>query len=134
MDSFLTEKQKRVLKMRREGKTQEEISEILKTSRSNVSLIEKRARKNIRRSEKTIEEWKRIISSMSIKVEEETDVLDVPKMVYERANKENVKVDLATVEIVEKIQDAGVELLNNRVVKHPFEVHVTESGEVLIEK
>ncbi|PTD94642.1 transcriptional regulator [archaeon SCG-AAA382B04] len=132
MNSFLTQKQKRVLKLRESGKTQKEISEILGTSRSNVSLIEKRARENIERSKKTIKEWKQIFSPVNVLIEEGTDILDIPSIIYKKANEEGIKINLATVGIIEKIKDNNEELLDNRVTKKSFHIHITKLGDVLI--
>lgn len=134
VESFLTDKQKKILKLREEGKTQEEVSEIIGTSRSNVSLIEKRARKNINKSRETIQEWKTIVSPINVEVEEGVDVFEVPKMVYKKADEEDVKVDLATVDIIGEIEEAGGDLLEHRVTKDSFVIYITESGEVLIEE
>ncbi|OKY78663.1 MAG: Transcriptional regulator [Candidatus Methanohalarchaeum thermophilum] len=134
VDSFLTGRQKKVLKLRDEGKTQEEVSEILGTSRSNVSLIEKRARKNILKSKETLKEWKSISAPVEVGVEEDTDILDVPERVYEKANIEDIKVDLATIELIEEIEEKANDFLDHRMVKKSFRIYVTKDGEIIIER
>lgn len=44
-DSFLTDTQIKVLKLRKKGLTQEEIAKMLGTSRANISMIEKGQKK-----------------------------------------------------------------------------------------
>ncbi len=134
VDSFLTEKQKKVLELREKGKTQKEISNLIDTSRSNISLIEKRARENISKSKKTLEEYKKIISPINIKVKEGEDVLEVPKKVFEKANKNEIKVKLDTVEIIEKIEQNENVLLDNRVARNSFIIYITDKGDVLVEE
>jgi Tfx family DNA-binding protein len=51
-----------VLRLRQSGLTQEDIARRIKTTRANVSLIEKRARENIDRSRETLKEWESIVS------------------------------------------------------------------------
>jgi transcriptional regulator with XRE-family HTH domain len=60
--SFLTKRQLAVLRLRQAGLTQEEIARRIKTTRANISLIEKRARENVERSKETIREWNSVIS------------------------------------------------------------------------
>ncbi len=49
MKSFLTEQQIRVLQLRAKGLKQSEIAEILGTSRANVSILERRALRRLKR-------------------------------------------------------------------------------------
>jgi Tfx family DNA-binding protein len=49
-DSLLTERQKEVLRYRKKGLTQQQIADIIGTSKANVCTIEKAALENIRRS------------------------------------------------------------------------------------
>ncbi|MBR5142732.1 MAG: Tfx family DNA-binding protein, partial [Methanocorpusculum sp.] len=53
--SLLTDRQKLVLQYRRAGKTQQEVADILQTSRSNISTIEKAAHENIRMAKEALE-------------------------------------------------------------------------------
>ena len=46
-DSFLTERQIRVLELRTQGHSQQEIADIMGSSRSNISILETRAHRNI---------------------------------------------------------------------------------------
>ncbi|RLG55442.1 MAG: transcriptional regulator, partial [Candidatus Hydrothermarchaeota archaeon] len=54
-ESFLTEKQIKVLELRAKGYTQEQIAKILGTSRVNVTILEKKAKENVEKARKTIE-------------------------------------------------------------------------------
>ncbi len=54
-DSILTERQKTVLQCRKMGMTQQQISEMLQTNKSNISLIEKSALKNVRMAKDVLE-------------------------------------------------------------------------------
>lgn len=134
VESFLTEKQKKVLELREKGLTQEAISEIIDTSRSNVCLIEKRARENLNRSKETIKDWHKVFTPVKVLITEGTDVLDVPELVYKEANKADIKVDLSTINVVEKIKDQANELLNKREVEKDFKLYVRKNGDILIEK
>ena len=59
MDSFkdglLTERQREVLRYSKQGMTQQQIADIINTSKANVCTIEKSAMENIRRAKETLE-------------------------------------------------------------------------------
>ncbi len=52
---LLTDRQKMVIQFRKEGMTQQEIDDELKTTRSNISLIEKPANYNIRLAKEALD-------------------------------------------------------------------------------
>jgi Tfx family DNA-binding protein len=74
--SFLTKRQVMVLRLRQSGLTQDEIARRIKTTRANVSLIEKRARENIDRSRETLKEWESIVSPVRVIIKKGTDVIN----------------------------------------------------------
>ena len=53
--NLLTDRQMQVLKLRSRGITQDRVARQLKTTRENVSILESRARRNIKRAKATIE-------------------------------------------------------------------------------
>ena len=57
LDSFLTPRQIKVLQMRLAGLSQQEVADCLGTTRSNISILEKRAHQNIARARRTLEQW-----------------------------------------------------------------------------
>ncbi|MDK2781594.1 MAG: HTH-type transcriptional regulator, fmd operon transcriptional regulator [Archaeoglobi archaeon] len=101
---FLTDEQIEVLRLRMRGLSQKEIAEILKTTRANVCIIEKRARRNIERALKTIEIWKKINSRAEIEIPSGTDLMDIPQIIFEKANENDVKVKYSFLELIEHIK------------------------------
>ncbi|MDY6958873.1 MAG: Tfx family DNA-binding protein [Halobacteriota archaeon] len=130
--SFLTEQQIEVLRLRELGLTQKEISERLGTSRENVSIIEKRGRTNIERSVETLKEWELIKSPLAVMIEKGTDVLYIPKLIFDEADKKGIKVKSNLVEIITMIEVEKKELINNRVLKDDLEILVTNDGDIKI--
>ena len=130
--SFLTEQQIEVLRLRELGLTQKEISERLGTSRENVSIIEKRGRTNIERSVETLKEWELIKSPLAVMIEKGTDVLYIPKLIFDEADKKGIKVKSNLVEIIAMIEVEKKELINNRVLRSDLEILVTNSGDIKI--
>ena len=54
-DGLLTERQMEVLRYRKQGLTQQQIADIISTSKANVCTIEKSAMENIRRAKETLD-------------------------------------------------------------------------------
>ena len=89
-----------VLRMRQSGLTQEEIAHRIKTTRANVSLIEKRARENIERSSETLKEWESIVSPVRIVIKKGTDVIKIPETVFADADKAGIHVKANSLDII----------------------------------
>ena len=129
-DSFLTDMQIKVLKLRKKGLTQEEIAKMFGTSRANISMIEKRARENIKKAYNTIKIYNQIMAPLSIEIEEGIDVLKIPHIVFEKADKEGIKVKYNTLELIEFIKEHASEFIEKRTVKKKFKIYVLENGEL----
>ena len=84
---LLTKRQLKVLQLRRQGLSQAEVAMKLGTTRSNISILEKRAHQNIQRAERTIHQWMMIQAPISLSLKAGTDVFDLPKMIFEAADK-----------------------------------------------
>ena len=70
-DSFLTRRQIEELRLRYQGRTQQEIADIMDTTRPNVTKLERRAYQNIMMARRTIRDWIKIqapIASPSAKI------------------------------------------------------------------
>ncbi|MDI3501998.1 MAG: HTH-type transcriptional regulator, fmd operon transcriptional regulator [Archaeoglobi archaeon] len=130
---FLTDEQIEVLRLRMRGLSQKEIAEILKTTRANVCIIEKRARRNIERALKTIEIWKKINSRAEIEIPSGTDLMDIPQIIFEKANENDVKVKYSFLELIEHIKKSVPEKIEKRVLREPLHVYISEGGEVLFD-
>lgn len=118
--------------MRQAGMTQDEIARRIKTTRANISLIEKRARENIDRSMETIKEWNSIISPVRILIKNGTDVMDIPEMVFEEADKSSIHVNTDSLDLITRIKKEKGSIISNRVVTKEFEIDITDTGEVTI--
>ncbi|MDY6966285.1 MAG: Tfx family DNA-binding protein [Halobacteriota archaeon] len=128
--SFLTEQQIEVLKLRELGLTQKEISEKIGTTRENVSIIEKRGRTNIERSRETLKEWRRIKAPIIIKIDKGTDILNIPKQIFDEADRKGIKVKSNLIEILTRLGMDKRGLIKNRILIGDLEVLIMNDGEV----
>lgn len=121
-----------VLRMRQSGLTQEEIARRIKTTRANVSLIEKRARENIARSSETLKEWESIVSPVRIVLKKGTDVIKIPETVFADADKAGIHVKANSLDIITRIKKEKGSVISNRTLDEDMEIDITDSGEVNI--
>lgn len=121
-----------VLRMRQEGLTQDVIAKRIKTTRANVSLIEKRARENIDRSKETLKEWNSITSPVRLIIKAGTDVMKVPEQVFDEADKASIHVRVNSLDLLTRIKKEKGNIISNRSLTEDLEINIAESGEVTL--
>ena len=127
MNLFLTPKQLEILKLRHDGKTQREIAMLLGTTRENVSIVEKRARENVRKAKKTLDAYERIMA-VEINLRGINDVVKIPKAVFKEADAISIKVAHSATDILE--------LIESHIEEHgraPEKAFVLKSGTIVFE-
>ena len=131
-DSLLTDRQAAVLRLRKKGLSQQEVADILGTTRSNVSILEKRALHNVSRARATLRDWTMIQAPVSLKIPAGTDLFEVPALVFSEADRSGIKLDIGSVDIVFQIRRKVPEALKKRVTIRDLVVAVTEDGLLLV--
>ncbi len=129
-DAFLTKSQVRVLKLRMIGFTQAEIAHNLKTSRANISILERRARENIARAERTLKLAEKLRAPVVIAIKKGDDILEVPKRLFGAADAANIRVKQSTTYIIADIQEMAGDKIQGRSVTKGFELAVTQDGNI----
>ena len=130
MESFLTETQMKILKLRKKGLTQEEIAKIMNTSRANISMIEKRAKENVEKAKNTLKIYNDIMAPLKITIEEGTDVFDIPKIIFKKSDEGGIHIKYSSLEIMDLINKNAKEHIDKRIVKTPFTINILENGEI----
>ena len=133
-DTNLTERQMLVLRLRNDGRSQEEIASGLGTTKQNISAIEKMARKNIARAENTIKFIKTLDAPVWFEVAVGTRLGDLVGMIYKRADSENMGVHVRYdgVALASRIRDLAEKQIRHRVVVIGFDIGITGNGDVLV--
>jgi Tfx family DNA-binding protein len=128
---FLSELQFKVLQLRIEkGLSQAEVARTLGTTRENVTIIEKRAERNIRLAEETIQAYKLLLCVTKVNVEAGTSLVDVPGIVVKVGDSIGVKLKVNFTRIYDEIRfKAGDCVSGSRVVK-PFTIAIFRDGNV----
>ncbi|MGB5101480.1 MAG: Tfx family DNA-binding protein [Methanothrix sp.] len=133
LDSFLTERQLKVLQMRLAGRSQQEVADSLGTTRSNISILEKRAHQNIARAERTLQQWMMLRAPISLQAGAGTDVFELPKMIFAAADELGMRLPITSLDIVVQLRRRSPRLFKKRALERDARIYVTEEGEVLVE-
>ncbi len=125
---LLTEKQYKVLKLRIEGRTQREIAEIMKTSRENVSVIERSALRKIRLAEETLRVYKDLMKVGEVVIEPGTHLVTIPQKLVQLADERGVKLRGNFTTIYDYIRiNASGSIEGTRVVR-PIKIIIFKDG------
>jgi Tfx family DNA-binding protein len=130
--SLLTDRQLQVLRLRREGLSQQEVAERMGTTRTNVSILEKRAHNNVHRAEVTLRQWMAIQAPINLRVDRGMDVFELPRMIFDQADQKGIKLPVNSLEILVQLRKAVPGLLEHRNLAQPVEVFVTIEGKLLV--
>jgi len=133
LDSFLTERQLKVLQMRLSGRSQQEVADSFGTTRSNISILEKRAHQNIARAERTLQQWMMLRAPISVQAQAGTDVFELPKMIFAAADEKGMRLPITSLDIVVQLRRIAPRLFKKRALERDARIFVTEEGEVLVE-
>lgn len=119
---FLTEKQFRVLLLRSRGYTQKETASELHLSRSSVSMVEARARKQIERARQTLKLFQMTQTQHTVVIPLDTHLQQIPLVVLQKADKYNIHLRRNMVEILRMVKKEKPDALSEdgRTVKKIF--------------
>ena len=131
--NLLTDRQIQVLKLRSRGITQERVARQLKTTRENVSILESRARRNIKKAKATIEILEDLGMATRITIKPETPVLEISKIILKKADDANVRLQLDCIDLLEKIKIKAKNKIKAKKVVQPISVVLLPYGDLLVE-
>ena len=129
-DGLLTDRQREVIRYRKQGLTQQQIADIINTSKANVCTIEKSAMENIRRAKETLEFLYTLDATHLCTIPVGTDLFDVPGIIFSEAEKNNIKVKYDTISLINRLREARPQSYKARCVCENVEIYITDSGEL----
>ena len=127
---LLTDRQKEVLRLRKEGLTQQQIADIIHTSKANVCTIEKAAHENIEKAKDTLEFLYTLDATRLCTLKEGSDLLDVVNEIYEQASRVGIKVRYDSIELLNRLRTGNPEQIKGRHIRGDIEVYLSEDGEL----
>ena len=129
-DGLLTERQMEVLRYRKQGLTQQQIADIISTSKANVCTIEKSAMENIRRAKETLEFLYTLDATHLCTIPSGIDLFDVPAIIFGEAEKINIKVKYDTISLINRIRESRPQCSKARCICEDIVVYITDQGEL----
>jgi len=127
---LFTELQFKVLRHRMEGLSQDEIASMLGTTRENVTIIERRARRNIKLAEETLRAYKLLLSVANIRVEAGTHLIDVPGILVKAGDKFGIKLKINFTRVYDEIRFKARDCISGSKVMKPFTIAIFRDGSV----
>jgi len=127
---LLTERQVEVIRYRKQGMTQQEIADIIHTSKANVCTIEKAAMENIQRAKETLDFLYTLDATRLCELNKGEDLLDAVKRIYDSAEETNVKVKYDTIELINRVKNIYPERFHGRFIRDDIIVYLNPEGEV----
>lgn len=105
---------------------------MLHTTRANVSILEKRARRNIERARRTLDFVRALESKVFVKVRRGEDLLTVPKRVLRAADSAGIKLGKTYVDLLAEIRQKAGGRVEGRRVRAEFSIAISTTGELII--
>ena len=129
-EGMLTDRQKEVLRYRKKGLTQQQIADIIATSKANVCTIEKAALQNIERAKETLAFLHTLDATHLCTLKADTDLLDAAGVIYRKAEGLDIKVKYDTISLINRLRDSSPEKFRGRFIRDNVEVYLKNDGEL----
>ena len=88
----LTQRQWRVIKLRSTGLTQEQVAKRLRTTRENVTILERRAHENLREAKATLAAMEQLSGSKDLVIPGGASIFEATSMILGKADALRIKV------------------------------------------
>ena len=131
-DTLLTDRQKEVLRYRKQGLTQQQIADIIHTSKANICTIEKAATENIKKARETLEFLYTLDTTHLCTIEKGHDSLEAVKKIFAEAEKPGIKIQYDTISLINKMRESNPEKFRGRYIKEDIEIYINEEGDIFI--
>ncbi len=132
-EGLLTDRQKEVLRYRKAGMTQQQIADIIHTSKANVCTVEKSAMENVSRARETLEFLYSLDARHLCTLEKGTDLFIAVRSIFSEAEKFGIKVKYDSVQLMNRIRDEIPEKNKSRLIRNGIEVYIKDDGELYFE-
>jgi len=129
---FLTDKQIEILRMKKKGMSQADIARTMKTTRSNICIIENTALKNIEKAKNTIKFYRAMEAPIWLTVPGGTDLYDIPEIVFKAADKKRIKISVDSAMVIVKLKTEAADRIHGRLTNDDIDISVDAHGNLTI--
>jgi len=133
-NTLFTPQQVRVLKLKEDGKTVEEISKILGVSRADVHAIIRNAYKTIAKARETIKLYNEIVGLVNIEFNAGVEIEEFINKVYEEADLAGIKLGLRTSDLILEVMKLSLNCVNpwSKTIECPIKVVISRNGKIRV--
>ncbi|WP_456371087.1 Tfx family DNA-binding protein [Geoglobus sp.] len=132
VDSLLTERQLEIYIRRLRGEKLEEIARELGTTKSNISALEKKARRKIELAYNTIRLVEQLVDAHIITINPGTDLYEIPGLVYRKGDEMGIKIRYSGPELIKLLVERCGHKLRNREVIRQITVGIKSDGDLSV--
>lgn len=129
---LLTDRQKMVIQSRKDGMTQQGVADELKTTRSNISLIEKSANDNIRLAKEALEYVYSLEATLVCTLSAGSQLTQEVFLIYKAARQLSIKVQYDTGALMNRVLTAVPEKINDGTIREDINVYLNLTGIIYI--
>ncbi|WYY00953.1 Tfx family DNA-binding protein [Oxyplasma meridianum] len=126
--SFLTERQREIMRMRRKNMKSSQIAKILNITRQDVTILEKRAMANIQKAFNTIQMAYEEGLSVQVEIGKGVQILDAIKEILSAGDRENIKIKSSIPEIFTILKICHGSNIKNGIIQKGTEVSILLDG------
>lgn len=130
VDSLLTERQLEVYLRRLRGEKLEEIARDLGTTKSNISAIEKKAKRKIELAYNTVRLVEQLVDAQIVSIPPGIDLYEIPGIIYRKGDEMGIKIRYSGPELIKLLVERCGHKLRNREVTRQITVGIKENGEI----
>jgi len=127
---LLTDRQIEVLRYRKKGLTQQQIADIIHTSKSNVSSIEKNARENIQIAKETMSLFYALDASHLCTLEGGSDLFDSAPLIIQEAGKTGISLNTDLIDLINRLRAEYPDGIHGRLIREDIEVFLRNDGKL----
>jgi len=130
--SFLTERQKEIMRMRRKNLKKAEIAKILNITRQDVTILEKRAMINIEKAFNTIEMAYEEGLSVRVELRKDIQILDAIKEILAAGDREKIRIKSSIPEIFTILKICQGSNIKNGIIQKGTEASILPDGSLKV--
>ena len=108
--------------------TQQQVADLIHTSKANVCLIERSARENIQRAKETLEFVNTLDARLLCVVKKGSDLFDSVPLIIEEAQKTGTQMTFDQMDLINRLRDEFPHRIHGRFIKQDIEVFLETSG------
>jgi hypothetical protein len=110
--------------------TQQQIADLIATSKANVCTIEKSAQKNIERARETLKFLHTLDGIPLCTIRGGTDLIEAAKVIFQQAERVNIKVKYDTISLINRLIEQNPEKFRARFVRDEVDVYISPDGDI----